>query len=723
MSAGDILRAGETAALSKNQIIAHVVGKNLKSKSKRRNGGFFVMGFVTLIIAVFAVLFSSGNLIPSAIYERLIEMSDVQYADAVQSKMLVFQQALKTGDVPNNTIKRLKELGVEVKNSDNGMYLEYNNKTVSANDFYNAVNSDAVLYNAFNQATYSRAAYYYDKAAQKVFNNLGISRNNYTAESDFDETMSKLIGEGSKISVNSVTATQKTTTEDGKTKLYYEYTETGQGANSSGDASAFVDAVRQKNLAKSSEVASLYSAEALNIADMISKEQRSAKFFVAFMENISKMKAGEGSDSKIIEAMNYLNRETENTVIDINTGEVITVKGSPLQSPSLYAALSGEKIDVTRVQNYASDRILRAVENKIGYTAGTDIIDSAATSVGTKVNGTISRYSDGSAVAAGEELNTVTPIIDSSLINNSFETINGITAGEFLVEGAVNLGKELAKASGATAGSAEAVNSYARLTSHVLAMDAEVDRMNRSPFDVTSKNTFLGSIIYKFAISLSGNSIMSGARSFMKATSLAIADLLPVSYADDNTDNYLSNFGNCTTLNKIGAVGSASCAEIATFDTTTLDGIFDDAGFIDFINQNTTLGADGTRSIKKNSILDIFIKYNNGRVSPLGVMDSGILNSLVDGLDNIPFLQSAATAISSLFSASEENKKIATGASFVNSSNNDLWQIYKYAQRYVSLARATESLKQFSDDETAYSNLLYFENQSSQHLLGLLGDS
>ncbi len=716
------MRAGETAALSNNQVVVHVTGKGLKSMTKQKNGGFFVMAFITLIVIVFAVLFGSGNLIPSAISERLIEQTDVQYADAVQSKILVFQQALKTGDVPKNTAKRLSELGVEIKNGDNGFYLEYNNKTVAADDFYNAVNSDASLYNAFNQATYGRAAYYYDGAAQKVFKNLGISRNNYTAETDFDETMTKILGNGSNINVNSVTLVKRTTTEDGKTKTYYEYVETGQNATSNGEANNFVNAVRQKNLAKSSEVASLYSAEALNIADTISKEQRSAKFFVAFMENISKMKAGEGSDSKITEVMSYLNRETENSVVDIDTGEIVTVKGSPLESPSLYAVLSGEKIDTSKVRNYASDRVLKAVENKIGSKAGADIIDSAATSVGTRVNGTISRYSDGSNVAAGEELDVVTPIIDSSLINNSFETINGIAAGELLVEGAVNVGKELAKASGATAGSAEAVNSYARLTSQVLAMDAEVDRMNRSPFDVTSKNTFLGSIVYKLAISISGSQIFSGVRTFLKATSLAIGDLLPVSYADDGSDNYLGTFGDCTTLNKIGAVGSANCAEIATFDTTTLEGIFSDAGFIDFINQNTTLGTDGTRTIKKNSILDNFVKYNNGRVSPLGTMDSGILGSIIGGASNIQFIQSAATIISNLFSASDSDKRVATGEAFVNSGSNSDWQTYKYAQRYVSLARATEALRQYSGDETAYSNLLYFENPSSQRSLELLGD-
>ena len=40
---------------------------------------------------------------------------------------------------------------------------------------------------------------------------------------------------------------------------------------------------------------------------------------------------------------------------------------------------------------------------------------------------------------------------------------------------------------------------------------------------------------------------------------------------------------------------------------------------------------------------------------------------------------------------------------------NEDWDTYKYAQRYVSLARATAALKQHSNDSTAYNNITYFE--------------
>ena len=59
--------------------------------------------------------------------------------------------------------------------------------------------------------------------------------------------------------------------------------------------------------------------------------------------------------------------------------------------------------------------------------------------------------------------------------------------------------------------------------------------------------------------------------------------------------------------------------------------------------------------------------------------------------------------------ANENNKRIASGAAFVNSTSNDDWNEYKYAQRYVSLARATAALRQYDGDATAYTNMKYFE--------------
>ncbi len=730
MSAEEVLRLNEKSALENNQIISHVNGKpKLKGKTSKKWQSFGAVVFITIMIIVFLVLFGTGNIIPSAISERLIEETDVQYADAVKSKELVFQQALYAGEVPEDTAQILKDNGVlvgyingndfvESRQSGGELVLKMDDKIIAAKDLIKELETNVRLYNAFNNATYSRAAYYYDEAAREVFEKIGTDRDNYTEESDFDEVMSNLIGEGSEINVNSVALVEKKkiNEETGEEEVYYEYEELGTTASSAtNDAEAFVNDVREKNPALNVNKAALNTADALKVADTISKEQRSSLFYLTFMENISKMKAGEGSQSKINEAMNYLYKNSESEVVDVKTGEVKKVSGTPLESPSLYAVLSGEKVRAEDVENYSSDRILKIVENKMGVSDASAAISETVTSSSRETKASIGRFiSDGLETASQALLALVSPIVSSSLMDNSYQTITGINAGEFLVEGAINVGKELAKSSGATAGDGEAVISYRKLNNEVLARDAAADRLTRSPFDVTSKNTFLGSIFYNLAVystKFSG-SRFSGLKSFGKLTQFSIATLLPAAYADE-PNGYLTTFGDCETYATIGAVGSAQCSEIATFDTSTLNDPFNDAGFVKFVEENTTLNASGSRTINKDSDLAKFILYNDERETPLGVIDGGILDSLSKKSESIPFLKNILEMIKTFLGASENNKKIASGAAFVNSLKNAAWQTYKYAQRYVSLARATAALRQYAGNSTAYNKILYFEGNEN----------
>ena len=725
MGADTILKNSEKNALKNNQFISNVSGKaNLKSNKKLKS--FSAMLFLTAMIVVIVLIFGSGNLIPSAISERLIEETDVQYADAVESKKIVFQQALYNGEIPEGTAEVLKNNGVstgcvvdgnftESNKCDGELVLIIDGKTIAASNFINEVNHNVKLYNAFNNATYSRAAYYYDDAAKEVFKNIGTNRNNYAKNSDFDEVMDSVMGRGSDININSVSLVKKEVknAETGEVEVQYEYVENGSSANSK--SNNLVNEVGVKNIAATENEATLASADALKVADTVTKEQRSSLFYALFMENISKMKAGEGSESKINEAMDYLYEKADSEIVDVKTGELIKISGTPLDSPSLYAVLAGEKVNIDSVSNYSSDRILKTIENKLGINNNYNIINNTVASSSSKTKGSVGRMAgSGSETTNLDVLNIINPTIKNSLENNSYETIKGINAGEFLVEGAVNVGKELAKASGGAAGDEAAVMAYFKLNSEVLAMDAAADRINRSPLDITSKNTFLGSIIYNFAINFRKNSngSFSGLKTFAQTTSDSIAAILPTTKADSES-GYLANFGDCETYKSIGVVGSAQCAEIATFDTSTLNDPFNDAGFIEFIENNTSLSSSGTRTVKNGSILSEYIIYNDERKTPLGVIDGGMIESINNGSSSVSFMSDILGMVKGFIGASDNVKKIASGAKYVNSQNNPDWQTYKYAQRYVSLARATATLKQFGGNSTAYNNIKFFEGEEN----------
>lgn len=726
MQSRELLISGENPEPINDQHFWRGKGKKAKIESTKKWKSWGATGLLTAMIILLAVLFNFGEFTSTNLQENLVEQTDVQYADAVASKEIVLQQALVEGNIPEDTATLLKKGGIIVgyikdgqfiegnKNS-GGLVLKKDNEIITADSFIEKVNTDVTLYNAINEATYGRAAYYYDETAQEVFKKIGTNRNNYTSKEDLNETIDSIMGSGSNVDINSVSLVQKTrkNAETGETETYYEYEENGKAANSKIEAAAFIETVASKNYASNTDEATLNSADTLKVADTISKEQRSSLFYALFMENISKMKAGDGNESKLNEMMNYLYDRTETEVVDVKTGEVKKVVGTAFDSPSLYAVLSGSKVNIDEVGNYSSDRILKTVENRIGKKNSSTIKGTVASSTD-KTKGSIGRFiSDTVEGASSAILSLVEPTVSSSMVNNSYNDFKGVDAGETLVEGAVNVGKMLAKGSGATSGDTTAVTNYARLNSTVLAMDAKVDRMNRSPFDITSKNTFLGSIVYSFAItSMKFAGFWSGIKTFSSTIGSAVTALLPTSYADE-AKGYLATFGDCETYSTIGAVGTAQCSEIATFDTSTLNDPFNDAGFINFINNNTTLDASGARKINEDSALANFILYNDKRETPLGVMDGGILESLNENSNSIPFLSDIAKMVEIFIGTSDDDKRIASGEAFVNSSSNKDWQTYKYAQRYISLARATAALKQYSSDETAYNNLKFFEGNEN----------
>ena len=699
MSAEEVLSENERSATynTDEQFVSRVAGKTAGKKHYKSWGA---LGVIALMAVVAAVLMSFGNFIPAAISERLIEATDVQYADAVESKILVFQQALESGDIPSNTVKRLEGQGVEV----NGSTLTFKGETITAGNFIDKVHSNAAFYNAFTAATYDRAAYFYDEPAEEVFRKIGTTRDNYSKSSEFDAVMSKLVGEGSDVNVSNVGLVEK---ENEKGEKYEEYEVIGETGRSGSSAEGFVKTVAENNIDEDEFSATMNATTAINNADIITKEQKSAIFFMAFMENISKMKAGDGNESKINEAMNYLFKQQESSITDVKTGETITTKGSMLESPSLYAILAGEKIDVNKVTNYASDRVLKSVENRVGTgNVSNEYREENVTSTGTKTRGTIGRFLwGGEETASFDAMANTVPIVNESMVDNGFDTIGGIYGGELLVEGAVNVGKMLAKASGGTAGDGDAVKSYARLGNEIAALDKEADRLNKSPFDITSSNTFLGSIFHKF-----GSVFKNGIFSLFSSAS-----------AEDEGTLYLSNFGtDCETIGSVGAVGSAACSEIATFDTSTLNDPFNNSEFMAFVEENTEY-ENGKRTVKPDSDLANFIKYNNERMTPIGAMDGGILEALTGGSSSIPFISDIVSMIKTWLGASDEDKAIATGKVFVNSSSNPDWAKYKYAQRYVSLARATDALRQYDGDETAYNNIKYFEG-SENPVVAFLND-
>ena len=737
MSAEEVLRSNESKALSGSQFVSSVAGKGkgkMKGgkKAKAIGAGVFIIG----MLAIPMFIFGFGNFAPVALSERLVEETDVQYADEKESKQLAFQKYLKKGEVPENTRARLEENGVLVGNVDSsgnfvesadGKSLKIGDKIISADNFYDEVNKNVELYSAFDNATYGRAAYYYDERAQSTFNDLGVTRNSYNSDSDFEEVMDGIMGEGSDVTVNSIESGTCEKEVDGK-KVTEECPKESPGASSKGSAQEFVKQVSDETKSSSTSQATSDAASSLETADIETRKQRSSKFYVGIMENISKMKAGEGSEAKLNEAMNYLYRDEESTVIDTQTGQPITVKGSAMESPSLFAVLSGENINAENIKNYNSERVMDTIKNQMqngsyntneSYSGTITSSDLKQSSVGRYV----SNYVSAADIDTLDRSN-VSTMINSSMIDNSFKTIKGVSAGEMLVEGAVNVGASLAQDSGATVGDDAAVNEYAKLTNMVLAMDAEADRLNRSPLDITSKNTFLGALVRKFAVeTIRSGSFLNQVASFAKVTANAATSLISVVRADEENNSFMKPYNGCERYENIDATSMSSCWDNMTSDTSTLkSNIYEDTNYKAWYEANIN---KDTGKPYDNSTAAYFLKYQYGRKTPVGITDAGILeslntNSTSDGSGGVPFVRKISQVfqwIKNLLGINnketEKNNKIASGAAFVNSKNNPYWEgreddgsidvkkAYKYAQRWVSLTRAEAALRQYEGGENA----------------------
>ncbi len=734
MSYEQALIESENSALENREFVSNVnssrsarfAGSGVAKGVTKSRPIITIIGIIVLAI-IGALIAQFDEEIPALFNDLIIEATDVQNADHIESSKIVFQEALQTGNIPNDTTELLKEKEYQVGYLDDGGNFIENNKSgkpsvlkkggqiISANNFISETNNNIDLYNAFKYAIYDKAAYYYDEAAQKVFEEINVSRNQFKDETTtFDSAMNDKLNTKN-ISLNNVERHEETKVdEDGNEYTVITYEKKGTDANTKAStADTLISQVVEKNTAQTSTQATLMAADELKVADTISKENRSMSFYATFMENISKMKAGEGTNSRINETMTLLHNETITQVLDVKTGQMVDVKGSPVESPSLNAILMGKKIDINQTAGYSSDRILTTTKNNLNLaqasnnpSSNSDIINSTVTSVKQNFSSIGRLIQSGTELATSAVLAPLTPTISSSLIKSSLENMNGIAAGEFLVEGAVNLSRKLAvQGSGATAGDSQAIIAYQKLNNQILAMDAAADRLNRSPFDITSKNTFLGSIVYKFATMMSTSSIFSGIKTLSTLAGNSILALFPTAHAAEEANGYLSTFGQCETYATIGAVGTAQCSQIATFDTSTLDNLYNNQEYLTFVEENTIL-KNGKREVKEDSFLAKFIDYNNARKSPLGTTDGGILKALNSGiLDYIPFISDIKNLIDLFRNASEDDLRIATGAAFVNSSSNPDWQKYKYAQRYVSMSRAINAMRQFSSDPTAYNNI------------------
>lgn len=707
--------------------------------------------------------------------------------------------AKKYTNLPKKYKDRFEKNNIEVKGSGKNLTLIYNGKNgkeeVSADQFISKLNNDVDFREDYQNTRRSNIVNFFDTAATKFFKRFGNIRNwfkdykdssdeeknkkNYkeTGAEHFDGSKSEYsssgkmkkydedgneIGDEWKLGVEGDTSTGSTDKADANSKARsYMADISSRISNGISDACGFM------------RIGSMISTS-IAVMDKINY----MKYFLGQIESVSKMMAGEGSDSPINEVLNFLTTPSTveiDNVQDVKFGSSgntelgkISTTGAPVEASGFQLQVSNIRTNSASAAPFATNRTTNAIASALEIN-GKSTASCAALSVGSSLFSIATTLTPGvgevkivaslAVKAVGKAfvdyfmlrgveavLGFLIPFIAQSLVNNMFEELTGIPAGHALASGGSISNMWLSRTgSGLMPSSRERAQEFAKAQDTVIAMNAEIDRKNRSPFDITSRNTFLGSIVNSLMPTIYSTRV-SSITALTKSTTSSIASLTNNSVLADTGENqrYINTYGeNCTELNDINATAADMyCNEINTTDMSTIDVLPNDPEYAKFIaSQTENCDSEGNCEIIEHSTLDHFITYCVNRQSPFGVLDTnildelsitsqdGLLGKILDFLGNLPILEDI-WAIADAISADANPDAIAwaSGEKCVNNNSDEWNNQMKYAQLYVMDQRILEQDGAYEEGqnpvEMAYERYLEkhpLDNSNSGTLARLTG--
>jgi hypothetical protein len=201
-------------------------------------------------------------------------------------------------------------------------------------------------------------------------------------------------------------------------------------------------------------------------------------------------------------------------------------------------------------------------------------------------------------------------------------------------------------------------------------------------------------------------------------------------------------FGDCPTLESLGAAGDPYCnayiiSDLDTVETDPTDIINAMASKNPFLDGDDNQTKDGLAKIDMNSNLGKYIKYCNLRESPFGVVDQNILQNFQGGtgisvVDNAIYAVPFVGDILSGFSEEEglaaygwvsgESCVIGNNTNVVIGHNSINWEEAKNYQRYIQDMRLLENEGALEDSSpvTIAIEEYYAENPLDQSYEGIL---
>lgn len=677
-----------------------------------------------------ATFFIPNSFLSPHLYHHLTEATDL----SLTSRNARLIRRLQTHNLTDYAKNRLAKNGITTSDDN----FEYNGKTISKADLETELNHNSTFREAFTKSTRGRAANFFDTNANYYYKKLNLSRNllnNYrltgddaTDEANYHKTLSDYFGHGTDTDINTAEDRpvldedgNEVKNEDGTTKT--ERAINGEDAKSSsqqGDTARAKAESYVANLSRKVADSGGLACAALKVGNMLAVAVAANDlynsihyFMVNGAESDSRVRVGEGNSSGVNSHNNALYKTETITVTDPDTGEEVELTGAPLEEEALQFILGDTKIDQNETKYFSLERPFITTTTAIashGLTtatcttlnvAGAALSLSTALAGGVFVRATVGLLLN-TVVGTGMQhaimgiIGVMIPVVAQSMFSNFFEDVKGLEIGARTVQGASAANQRLYQsASGAMPTERSRILSYTRENQKTLAQEAELDRQNKSPFDISSKNTFLGSLARTFSF-IGQNPL----KNLPKSTASALSE----------GETYLSTFcENCPVSAEYNMEADVFGITIVTSDLSTVDIPDDDPTYRQLLEENLKIDEAGSETVKPGSKLAAFINFGTQRQSPWGVYDANIISTCQTdfrALEYLPLIEDVVDIVNAIEEA--KCKEYATGEYFFNSSSNPHWdEEVKYFQKWYEDVRIRDQLGEYAEQQnpvTAYLN-------------------
>lgn len=492
-------------------------------------------------------------------------------ADLAKAGIQVGQVTVAGDFIPTNkfiaNVDELNEIaaagsGFQANSAEGELAVLFDNEVITAADFVAAVESNPKMYMAFTEGADISARYYYSKEVDQVYNDMGLKRWAFTAwEATGDAELDQ----------NNYDAILKTVLDvESSLEGGYDCEEYGcSGVNLTGDAEDILD-----DFWNPSDSA----AQLLNSAISSEESYKAASAFMAIEEPLQRTRID--GDGPANEVMNTLNNDSIIVnYTDVNTGEEVEKGLSIIETPNFVAAVSAGGFDKAEAANFSRDRVLKVTG---GESSG--ISETKVSTNGRK------KSEIGVGIFGGDEVDlfAAESSVQIALSDSNSNLFTSVVGGNRIVEGGSFLSNTInQRAVGAMPSDEEMVAEYSRKANEIAMRKAEAERATKSPFDISTPNTFMGSITHGLANMMVQSHVfkapvVSAIGAVMSYAGSAMNGLLGNALADGNDNSYLNTFGeNCETAGSIDSSADIYCSPKTTIYTGYMNRTEEDWGEMD----------------------------------------------------------------------------------------------------------------------------------------------